>query len=71
MRGSTIINYKDMTFCDCDCVNTTCHRNFSPEHKEAAAKWWGNDTAPVAFSGSYRDGCEEYKQPNVGELIND
>lgn len=71
MRGMTVMNYKDMTFCYSDCINHKCHRNFSPEHKEAATKWWGNDTAPVAFSASYREDCNEYEKPNVGELSND
>lgn len=56
--------YKDMTFCWSDCINIECSRNFSPEHKANAAKWWGDDTAPVAWSASYREGCSEYKQPH-------
>lgn len=55
--------YKDKTFCNSNCVNTECNRNFSPEQRAGAIKWWGNDTAPVAFSASYRDGCEDYKAP--------
>lgn len=65
------MTYKDMTFCDSDCINYKCHRNFSPEQKEAATAWWGSTSAPVAFSHSYREDCNEYEQPNVKGLEDD
>lgn len=43
--------YKDMTFCTFyeDCANATdCHRPLTPEVREAAAKWWGDDDYPIA-----------------------
>lgn len=67
MTEEFIMAYKDMTFCYSDCVNTKCYRNFSPEHRANAIKWWGDDTFPLAMSASYRVDCDEYKQPQEGD----
>lgn len=67
MTEELIVSYKDMTFCYSDCVNTKCYRNFSPEHRANAIKWWGDDTFPLAMSESFRVGCDDYKQPQEGE----
>ena len=70
MEGETLFCYKDMTFCGSDCVNTRCLRNFSPEQQANAIKWWGDATAPVAFSNGFKDGCKEYKAPTGTKEIN-
>ena len=57
--------YKDKTFCKSDCVNTQCHRNFSPEVSAAADAWaesFGFDYAPIAMSDFSSD-CDEYQKP--------
>ncbi len=58
--------FRDMAFCDSDCSNVACRRNFSPAQKDAAHKWWGKEGAPVAFDNSFRDGCDDYCPPILG-----
>ena len=55
-----MICFRDMTFCDSDCVNTACHRHFGPDDKEAAERWM--DDPPVAWCDFSKD-CEEYEKP--------
>ena len=50
--------YKDKTFCNSDCVNTQCHRNFSPQVSAEANTWAesiGIDYAPIALSDYSND----------------
>lgn len=56
--------YLDQTFCSSDCINTECFRNFSPEKREGAKRWWKDmpGSAPIAFS-DFSKGCEEYVRP--------
>lgn len=46
-----MISFRDMTFCDfyMECKKgDVCPRSLTPEVREAAAKWWGKDEAPIA-----------------------
>ncbi len=44
-----MICYRDMTFCvSPDCTNK-CGRKLTAEIKEAAIRWWGDDTVPIAM----------------------
>lgn len=46
-----MICYRDMTFCEHyeTCKNAKwCSRPLTPEVKEQAKKWWGDDDAPIA-----------------------
>jgi len=54
--------YKDRTFCDSDCTQSSCYRFFSSEQKEGARRWWSHDpdNAPIAFS-NFSKTCEAYK----------
>lgn len=48
---SAMICYKDMTFCPfwSDCSNAAnCHRALTDDVREAAARWWPGDDAPIA-----------------------
>jgi len=55
------MNYKDRTFCDSDCINTHCFRNFSDDERRAARMWWSHDpdNAPIAFTDFSKE-CEAY-----------
>ena len=56
--------YKDKTFCKSDCVNTQCHRNFSPQVSAEADAWaesFGLDYAPIALSDFSND-CGGYQK---------
>lgn len=56
--------YRDMSFCsDADeCANKVgCSRWFSPEQFDKAAKWWGGEDAPVAFS-SFKSTCNKWEE---------
>ena len=66
--------YKDKTFCDSDCVNTQCHRNFSPQVSAEANTWaesFGLDYAPIALSdfsndcGGYQKSKKRVDNPNT------
>ena len=53
-----MICFRDMTFCSAECVNSECFRNYSPD-VDKAAKAWGGDDAPVAFS-DFSDTCVSF-----------
>jgi len=58
--------YKDKTFCKSDCVNTQCHRNFSPQVSAEADAWaesFGLEYAPIAMSDFSGD-CDQYLPDN-------
>lgn len=57
-----MICFRDMTFCDADCANWHCFRNFTPERKAEARQWWNHDpdNAPIAFSDFSND-CLDYQ----------
>lgn len=63
-----MMSFKDMTFCDSNCSNIACGRNFSPAQKVAADKWWGKEGAPISISPSYRVNCDDYVAP-VARII--
>ena len=45
-----MLSYRGRTFCAAtNCVNfgTTCPHSLTDEVKADAAKWWGNDNAPI------------------------
>lgn len=47
-----MMSYKDMTFCPFwkDCAYAKgCPRALTPDVKEAAVNWWGNESAPIAL----------------------
>lgn len=56
-----MICYKDMTFCNSDCTNSSCKRKLTDEIFKEAKDWWGDDGAPVAIS-DFSKSCEEYEQ---------
>ena len=46
-----MICYRDMAFCTfyADCRHKdTCHRPLTETVKQAAAKWWGGEDAPIS-----------------------
>lgn len=51
--------YKDRTFCSAKCANKACFRYFDEVTQEAANKWWGSDTPPIAFC-DFSKGCEAF-----------
>lgn len=55
-----MICFRDMTFCDSDCINTKCPRHFDEQDKRDAGKWWGGPDAPVAFSEFSKD-CKDFQ----------
>lgn len=57
-----MICYKDQSFCNSNCINASCHRNFTDYHRANARKWWSHDpdNAPIAFMDFSKD-CEDYK----------
>ena len=64
-----MICYKDKTFCNSDCVNTDCYRNFTDEERANSIKWWegfGEDLQdqgpPIAMADFSKD-CDGYKKP--------
>jgi len=56
-----MIHYKDRTFCDSDCTNTGCFRNFTDGERRGARMWWNHDpeNAPIAFA-DFSKTCEGY-----------
>jgi len=42
--------YRDMTFCRADdcAARSHCDRYLTKEIKQAAARWWGGEGAPIA-----------------------
>ena len=56
-----MICYKDITFCQSDCVNTECSRNLTADVEARARSWWGGEGAPIAVS-DFSDDCEHYQK---------
>lgn len=54
--------FRDVTYCSAACQTVDCHRNFTPEMKAAAERWWGGPGAPIAFA-NYSEGCDDYDPP--------
>jgi len=59
-----MISYKDRTFCDSDCTNVKCFRNFSDDERRGARMWWGGDDAPIAMA-DFSKKCEDYTNGKV------
>lgn len=57
-----MLGYRDMTFCDSDCMNEDCGRCFTQADHEKAVQWWGNKDYPVALSDFSRN-CKDYVKP--------
>lgn len=55
-----MLRFRDLTFCSAKCQTLTCLRNYTPQQKAAAHKWWGGEDAPVAMSDFSVD-CKDYK----------
>jgi len=53
--------YKDKTFCNSDCIVSSCFRFFSEEDREGSRKWWSHDPdkAPIAMS-DFSEACGSY-----------
>jgi hypothetical protein len=51
--------YKDMTYCNADCLTILCPRKFTEEDHANAYDWWGDENYPVAFS-DLSEGCPDY-----------
>lgn len=58
-------SYRDMTFCAANCLNQSCHRQFTEDHAQRALNWWGNENYPVAYA-DFSATCDEY-QPEDSE----
>jgi len=54
-----MISYRDMTFCNSDCVNAECERRYTTEIHNDAEVWWGNSNAPIAIT-NYSSTCKDY-----------
>lgn len=52
-----MICYRDRAFCNAECGNEDCSRNFTPAERAKARQWWGEEGAPVAFSNFRTDDC--------------
>lgn len=55
-----MICYRDMTFCKAfgdRCGNALCHRALTDEVRADAARWWGNEEAPISVADLW-DVCE-------------
>ena len=51
-----MICFRDMTFCNAVCANTSCNRNYElVKHKNT-------DDMPVSMA-QFKDSCKEYKSP--------
>lgn len=51
-----MIGFRDMTFCDFykECKHGIgCERSLTEEVKKSAAKWWGDDKAPITVFGEH------------------
>lgn len=59
-----MICFRDRTFCNAKCSNTDCSIKLTQQVFKDAARWWGNDNAPIAI-GDRSDGCTGYKP--IGE----
>lgn len=57
-----MICYRDMTFCDSDCVNSKCHRFISTEILKGAVAWGG----PIARQ-DMSPYCPDYQKPEEDE----
>lgn len=64
-------HYRDMAFCDSDCVNRQCSRNLTEKVQEEAIRWWGGNSAPVAVI-DFSSTCASYtpEEPNNGQTTN-
>jgi len=53
--------YKDKTFCNSDCIVSSCFRFFGEAEREGSRKWWDHDpdNAPIAVS-DFSGVCEHY-----------
>lgn len=58
-----MIHYKDMTFCESNCVNYNCNRNLTKEVRQEAIQWWGTQNPPIS-TGDFTHICEDYKEPH-------
>lgn len=54
-----MISYKDQTWCASDCANTACFRNFTPDERARAIRWWGGEDFPMA-QADFRATCDDY-----------
>ena len=58
-----MICYRDMSFCDSDCVNAECPRHFGEKEQIGAKQWWStlgaDGEAPIAFCDFSKD-CGDY-----------
>lgn len=59
-----MICFRDMSFCSAECLTVDCRRQFTPEVRAAARRWWGGDEAPIAFADFSPD-CPDYA-PAIG-----
>lgn len=49
--------YKDRTWCNQICDNTTCDRNVTEDVIKAATLWWGGEDFPLATTCMKTDDC--------------
>jgi hypothetical protein len=62
-----MICFRDRSYRNLVCETVQCDRNFTPEAKAAAEKWWEMfkmpGEAPVHFTDTYAKRCGEYRPP--------
>jgi hypothetical protein len=69
-----MICFKDRSFCDSDCVNRDCYRNFSPALQAEAREWWKGFKAPgpaPVFGYDMSQGCPDYRPPTAPDRPED
>lgn len=49
--------YKDKTFCNQECANTECPRNFNDGVMSGEKSWWRGEEPPVYFANLRNDDC--------------
>lgn len=49
--------YKDKTFCNPKCANTTCKYNFNEDILSQAKSWWRREETPICFANLRNDDC--------------
>ena len=55
--------YKDKTWCESNCTDSTCHRRLTEEVWAKAKLWAGKDNPPVARA-DFSAKCPDYTPPD-------
>lgn len=52
-----MICYRDKRFCNQECANRDCDRNFNDDVLARAKAWWCGDNPPIDFTDLKTDDC--------------